>query len=527
MADERRRPTFAEEKMSAPTERRGKYFLEIGRLAVFLIAIVTAGCASNDTSPSPPTSTDNDASTTRGAPCGASCETDDDCKGEARCLPAASGGLVCKPPSCPECPSGKFCVYDKETCTASGSCTSFSCGFTFVDNCDECVTAECCAEWRLCATDDGCANVATCISGCADAACVAKCWKNISGRLGFETSRTFYQRAANCALAKCSNSACPLGPAAAPGVCRAAGVGCAADKDCCGDARCMGADINARDTKLCCRGSAAPCKDDDECCFGECGPNGRCASAVCKGCDRFDECSPFGECCKPDVQCGLDQCGVQRFCPANQHCVDGQCAAGCTANDCEAGATCVNGYCTRCSDSCNGQTCGTTCSGASCGECSGDRECLALNGGYYCGYAPCTPQCAGKECGDNGCHSSCGQCATGKTCSPTGQCVTRSGGGTGGTGGGTDPGPGGSCVNQSGCISYYAAPEVCAGSIGLRSKCTEQVSCHFVLSDGTEGCTLPTPGSNDCAISASGAKVKSLTCVSGDVDCVNSIGCDL
>ena len=51
-----------------------------------------------------------------------------------------------------------------------------------------------------------------------------------------------------------------------------------------------------------------------------------------------------------------------------------------------------------------------------------------------CGGPTCIPSCSDKQCGGDGCGGSCGSCSSGQTCNSSGQCVTASCSGGGGTG---------------------------------------------------------------------------------------------
>jgi hypothetical protein len=91
------------------------------------------------------------------------------------CLPAADGGTVCKPNTCPACGSGEFCAYDDVTCEPTG-CTSFACGFAYTGVCDTCVQANCCNESLKCADDTACTTMVACISQCgSNTSCIQAC----------------------------------------------------------------------------------------------------------------------------------------------------------------------------------------------------------------------------------------------------------------------------------------------------------------------------------------------------------------
>ncbi len=108
--------------------------------------------------------------------CGIPCDDATPCTGNNMlCLPAAEGGTVCKPNTCPVCGSGEFCAYDDVTCEPTG-CTSFACGFAYTGVCDACVQASCCNENLECADDPACTTMVACIAECgADANCSQAC----------------------------------------------------------------------------------------------------------------------------------------------------------------------------------------------------------------------------------------------------------------------------------------------------------------------------------------------------------------
>lgn len=106
--------------------------------------------------------------------CGVSCDAKTPCTGHNMvCVPDTDGG-VCKPSTCPVCPSGKVCAFDSIACEPLG-CTSDACGFTLVGACDDCVRASCCALDAACAEDPDCVALNSCASACFSADCVTGC----------------------------------------------------------------------------------------------------------------------------------------------------------------------------------------------------------------------------------------------------------------------------------------------------------------------------------------------------------------
>jgi len=147
-----------------------------------------------------------------------SCDDQNPCTGEGMtCLPAAKGGTVCKPSSCPACTTGTFCAYDDTTCQPTG-CTSDACGFAYVGTCDTCVKANCCSQNLDCANDSGCAALAKCVTGCTTSSCESSCEQGASS-----TSITEFNAASSCTqqscLAECYGSAGATPDAGVPGTC--------------------------------------------------------------------------------------------------------------------------------------------------------------------------------------------------------------------------------------------------------------------------------------------------------------------
>ena len=112
--------------------------------------------------------------------CGIACDAQNPCKGEGMaCLPAAKGGTICKPSTCPACPAGKVCAFDTQSCDPVG-CTSDACGFAYTDACDDCVKANCCTQNLACANDPACQAIVKCSGGCTTSACTSACEQGAS-----------------------------------------------------------------------------------------------------------------------------------------------------------------------------------------------------------------------------------------------------------------------------------------------------------------------------------------------------------
>lgn len=94
---------------------------------------------------------------------------------------------------------------------------------------------------------------------------------------------------------------------------------------------------------------------------------------------------------------------LSHFCPAETHCVAGQCEP---IGTCEP--DCVDRDCGD--DGCQG-SCGSCISGFHCveGICEPDST--------------CEPDCVGRDCGDDGCQGSCGTCEQFYECNAQGVCV--------------------------------------------------------------------------------------------------------
>lgn len=191
-------------------------------------------------------------------------------------------------------------------------------------------------------------------------------------------------------------------------------------------------------------------------------------------------------------------------------------------NGCEQGypILCANNRCCPSQYPVCGGSCGYECcaSGASTGGgnnpgscpsgCAQGEVCVNLSGNGVCSQS-CT---SNDQCG-SGC---CGQLqgTSQRACLPANNCSTGGGGG-------------GGCQSGNHCISSYPGTGVCEGYIGLTNNCGKQVSCHFVLDNGHTGCALPTPGKNDCAITADGSSGQIVCEMSDAQECVNAIGCNL
>ena len=108
--------------------------------------------------------------------CGIACDDAHPCAGRGMaCLPAARGGTICKPSSCPSCGAGTFCAYDNTTCQPTG-CSSGACGLTYTGACDGCVTSNCCQQNLACGDDPACVDMVSCAARCgSDGACVSAC----------------------------------------------------------------------------------------------------------------------------------------------------------------------------------------------------------------------------------------------------------------------------------------------------------------------------------------------------------------
>ena len=107
--------------------------------------------------------------------CGIACDAANPCTGQGMaCLPAAKGGTVCKPASCPACAAGTFCAYNNSTCEPTG-CTSDACGFPYTGACDGCVKSHCCQQNLVCSGDPACASMVQCAAACSGSACVSAC----------------------------------------------------------------------------------------------------------------------------------------------------------------------------------------------------------------------------------------------------------------------------------------------------------------------------------------------------------------
>ncbi len=165
------------------------------RAAPALVGLLLASACNPPVQP-PPGGSGGAAATFSG--CGVPCDAQTPCQGQGMaCLPKAGGGMVCKPATCPTCQQGKFCAYDRITCSPVG-CTSNACGFAYTGTCDDCVKANCCAQNQACAADPACVGIVTCAGPCKDSACTAACESGLPA-----AAVTKFEAAMGCDLASC------------------------------------------------------------------------------------------------------------------------------------------------------------------------------------------------------------------------------------------------------------------------------------------------------------------------------------
>lgn len=163
-------------------------------------------------------------------------------------------------------------------------------------------------------------------------------------------------------LVKCTNNEqCAQGYTCQEGLCSSPKappqkeLQCARNADCGTDAQCVDGKCASMPA---CAGVGCVCKYSSDC-----GENRICVDGKCeRSCDALNPCPSGSKCstsgrCEPDTQ-SKATCGVQAngaTCATGQHCVDGQCVAGCAANsDCKGaggvadpGQECVAGACVQ------------------------------------------------------------------------------------------------------------------------------------------------------------------------------------
>ena len=293
---------------------------------VFGLGILCAACPSKP-DPSPGSgggATGGEPGQTQPQPgCGVACDDSHSCGTGLTCLPAAKGGTVCKPSSCPTCPAGKFCSYDVNTCEASG-CTSAACGFSYFGACDDCIVANCCPQNLSCADDPGCKAAVSCASLCgSDQGCSASCRAQAS-----LASQQLFDSVVRCnqgsCLAECYGGTVTSGcPAGYPVVCP---------------------------NNLCCP-SAYPV------CGGSCGQNccptggGTGTGTGGTGSGSGSGGASGGGCpSTAPVNCGTFCCPSGNVCCAGATCSPtGSCATS-GGSSCQSGNSCITSYSGKCTD---------------------------------------------------------------------------------------------------------------------------------------------------------------------------------
>lgn len=102
----------------------------------------------------------------------------------------------------PHVPRGKILRGPLGTCTARG-CASLACGFAFVDACDDCTQAQCCASLLACSGIPACVTMTVCMAACGinvfcQNSCVAAAGASAANAFIAATTCVNIQCAAEC-----------------------------------------------------------------------------------------------------------------------------------------------------------------------------------------------------------------------------------------------------------------------------------------------------------------------------------------
>ena len=413
-----------------------------------------------------------------------------------------------------------MCARPNQACQADGDCCLGTCSTNAASPSSKVCT--CLASGAAATSDLQCCSGGAANGVCgAGAICVSNSDCNNNGLFGSPYN-------------PCVNNQCACGATGAP---------CGTGYPCCMGA--FGSNCVGPDQTCSGGGYNAPCTDEGV-------TGGQCAATCTNG---FCSPLPYGYYCEHGDECRSGICatftagGPSNYCTAQ---MDGE---PCTVDtDCGSypSSKCVNGVCACVSQGCycgtgsgNVDNCGNPCT-----ACPAGKNCVPIDNDVP---ACCAgPQCPGMECGVDSCSGlscgSCGpwgatcvsgkcvggscrplnadcstssECCDGLTCVPSNgssfaYCLAAGGGGGGGSG---------DCTNETANVEATpSSNSLCQGYYAVTNNSGVQVSCGYMLSDGTQGCFFPDLGFTDCAIYGT---LQSFTCVDGDQACENSVGCGL